>query len=250
MWLRNPQKIEILEEYMPSISQADGAGAALLRWAAQRSASTSPSLVDLSLPDARVELSGRVLVNWWAKNAGLLESEFGVGPGTRVAVEAPAHWRVLPIVLAALSLGATVGTHELPGAEVLVTTRPDSAAAHEAPELLAVTTAALAVAFGHPLPPHAIDHAAEVRAQPDRLMLTPARAEAGSWEHDGASLTLAGLLASGEPGEGEVRELDVERGLLAAVVALARSGETGSVVLAPRGGLSERLRAQERVTRS
>ncbi len=235
---------------MPTMSRADGAGAALLRWAAQRAASTSPALVDLSLESARVELSGRVLVNWWAKNAGLLDAEWGIGPGSRVAVQAPAHWRVLPLVLAALSLGAQVGPAELEDADVLITTDPSSPEAERSAEVLAVTTAALAVDFGAPLPAGAIDHAAEVRAQPDRLLAQPGQADAAGWEHDGAPLALGDLLAAGEDGEGETLEVPAEAGLLAALTAVLRSGANGSVVLAPEGGLSEKLRTQERVTRT
>ncbi|WP_394160234.1 TIGR03089 family protein [Galactobacter valiniphilus] len=235
---------------MPTMSRADGAGAALLRWAAQRAASTSPALVDLSLEPARIELSGRVLVNWWAKNAGLLDAEWGIGPGSRVAVQAPAHWRVLPLVLAALSLGAQVGPADLEDADLLITTDPASPEAAAHPEVLAVTTAALAVSFGAPLPAGVVDHAAEVRAYPDRLLAQPGQADAAAWEHDGEELTLGELLAGGEDGEGAALEVPAQAGLLAALTALLRSGAAGSVVLAPEGGLSERLRAQERVTRS
>ena len=56
----------------------------------------------------RVELSATTLANWVAKSANLLQDEFDVGPGSRVAVVLPVHWQTAAILLAVWSCGATV----------------------------------------------------------------------------------------------------------------------------------------------
>jgi uncharacterized protein (TIGR03089 family) len=49
--------------------------------------------------DERVELSYRTFENWTAKTANLVVDELGAGPGDRVGVLLPDHWRT-PVVLA------------------------------------------------------------------------------------------------------------------------------------------------------
>lgn len=56
----------------------------------------------------RVELSGTTLANWVAKTANLLQDEFDVGPGSRVAVALPVHWQTAAVLLAVWSCGAAV----------------------------------------------------------------------------------------------------------------------------------------------
>lgn len=56
----------------------------------------------------RVELSARTLDNWVAKSANLLVEEFDAGPGSRVGVRLPPHWRTASWLLAAWSTGACV----------------------------------------------------------------------------------------------------------------------------------------------
>ncbi len=56
----------------------------------------------------RVELSGATLANWVAKTANLLQDEFDVGPGSRVAVALPVHWQTAAVLLAVWSCGAAV----------------------------------------------------------------------------------------------------------------------------------------------
>ena len=223
----------------------------LNQWMAARAASTSPALVDLSTPGGRIELSGRVLCNWVAKNAGLLDSEFGVGRGTVVALEAPAHWRTIPLALAALALGATLVGPDDHDAELLITTDPGSPAAMDADEVLAVSLEMLALTFGSPLPPGVVDHAAEVRAQPDRF--TPSGGDAGRWMHDGVGVGIAQILAeAGAPpvsGESSCVSLPAPSGLPAATVAVLAAGRNGSVVLHGGDELEAAQAASERVTR-
>src|SRR3954470_6954969 len=54
----------------------------------------------------RVELSARTLENWVAKTANLLVEDFDAGPGSRICLRLPAHWRAVPWLLAVWSDGA------------------------------------------------------------------------------------------------------------------------------------------------
>lgn len=56
----------------------------------------------------RVELSTTTLANWVAKTANLLQEEFDVGPGSRVALALPVHWQTAAVLLAVWSCGAAV----------------------------------------------------------------------------------------------------------------------------------------------
>ena len=56
----------------------------------------------------RIELSGRVLANWAAKAANLLQEDLDVAPGSLVEVDLPTHWRAAYWLLAAWSVGAEV----------------------------------------------------------------------------------------------------------------------------------------------
>lgn len=58
----------------------------------------------------RIELSTVTLANWAAKTANLLREEFGLGPGSRLAVLLPAHWQTAAVLLGAWWIGAEVTT--------------------------------------------------------------------------------------------------------------------------------------------
>ncbi len=123
--------------------------------------------------DERVELSGKVLQNWVSKTANLLMEELDAGPGTRVAVDLPGHWRTVVWLLATWAVGGcavTGRTWLLGGAaspDILVTDRPEGAG--DAGALVAVALPALAMAFGAALPAGALDAAVAVRGQGDVL---------------------------------------------------------------------------------
>jgi uncharacterized protein (TIGR03089 family) len=125
-------------------------------------------------PDAeRVELSGKVLLNWISKTANLLVDELDAGPGSTVGIELPAHWRAVTWVLATWAAGAhaVVAPQEQTwasvggsGIDVLVTTDPRPVAGAQ---VVAVALPALATSFGPGLPAGALDAATETRLQPD-----------------------------------------------------------------------------------
>jgi uncharacterized protein (TIGR03089 family) len=56
----------------------------------------------------RIELSTVTLANWAAKTGNLLRDELGAGPGSRVAVQLPAHWQTLGVLLGVWFIGAEV----------------------------------------------------------------------------------------------------------------------------------------------
>jgi len=125
----------------------------------------------------RIELSGAVLVNWISKTTNLVVEEFDAGPGCRLLIDLPPHWRTAVWVLGALRAGATA---VLPGAagapdgrevDVTVTTRPSETTGTG--DVVAVTLPALARRFDGELPPGAIDAAAAVMTYADQILYVP-----------------------------------------------------------------------------
>ena len=136
----------------------------------------------------RVELSARVLANWVAKAANLLQDDLDAGPGTLVVLDLPPHWRTLYWALAAWSVGATV---EVPAerargatgrqggtagaahsdadaaADVLVTDDPAVAGGAGTENVVLVTLAALARSAPAPLPGRVVDEARELSTHGD-----------------------------------------------------------------------------------
>ena len=120
----------------------------------------------------RVELSGRVLVNWVEKSASLLVDELDVESGQLITVSPRRHWRLVVLTLAALRVGAAVHFSE---------TSADDAAVHAeleahldtgvaADHVLAVAAPALAFSCENPVLDPAVDFCAEVRSCPDVYM--------------------------------------------------------------------------------
>lgn len=192
-------------------------------------------------PDGeRTELSGRVLANWVTKVANLLLEEGDAGPGTRVLVDLPVHWRSLVWVLGSWTAGAEVVLAEEgragDDAEVVVTSRPDRA---DADLVLAVALPALAMRWDGPdLPAGVVDAAAELMTYGDQLGFAPAPAD-GDVALDGEPPVLHGELgqwsagAAGQVGAAEGARVlirpDTLRELLSRAVGLWQAG--GSVVL-------------------
>ena len=127
----------------------------------------------------RVEFSAKTLNNWVSKTANLLVDELDAGPGSRIGIALPGHWRTVVWLLAAWSVGAhtvilpSVAPQEQDGApltrlDVLVTDRPSSPPPGTVESLLVVVALpALATRYLGDVPTGAIDAAAEVRLQPD-----------------------------------------------------------------------------------
>ena len=122
----------------------------------------------------RVELSGAVLANWASKTVNLLVEEFDTGPGTRVVVDLPVHWRTAVWALAAWRAGATVAVPDADAVppEVVVTDSPDRWAGSPA-DLVVVSLPALARRYDGELPAGAIDAASAVMTYGDVIGWVP-----------------------------------------------------------------------------
>ncbi|WP_299442925.1 TIGR03089 family protein [uncultured Phycicoccus sp.] len=118
----------------------------------------------------RIELSARVLANWVAKAANLLQDELDVGPGAKVRLDLPPHWRTLYWAFAAWAVGArvVVGDVEVDApVDVLVTDDPGTAGASSADRLVVVTLAALARQAAGSVPNGGVDEARELATHGD-----------------------------------------------------------------------------------
>lgn len=212
-------------------------------------------------PDGeRIELSGAVLQNWVNKTANLLVEEFDAGPGTRVLLDLPGHWRTAVWAFAVWRVGACV-VLEPPAAahpDVVVT---DSPQAHpDADELVVVSLPALARRYDGTLPPGALDAAAAVMTYGDRLGWVQATDPDASALESSAVLVRHADLCAGVRADATPPR---PRALIAVGVGgipvapqltqiLATLAADGSVVLVheftTEPGAAERLRAAERIT--
>ncbi|WP_120521965.1 TIGR03089 family protein [Arthrobacter celericrescens] len=138
---------------------------------------TSPRLTWYGPDSERIELSGRVLDNWVAKTANLLQDELDAGPGISLRLELPAHWKSLVWALAAWQLGMELVLDGGP-ADLLATSSPGDNGSEDAGDgatagfdaVVAVPLAALAMRWPGALPPGVLDYAAEVRSHGDVFM--------------------------------------------------------------------------------
>ena len=188
----------------------------------------------------RVELSARVLANWVAKAANLLQDDLDAGPGTTVRISLPPHWRTLYWAFAAWSVGACVDVGD-DGAEADVVVTDDPARADGAEHVVLVTLAALARQALVEVPAGAVDEAREIATHGD--VFTP-------WDEAGAEdvglRSAEGELAFGAlvpaPGPTErVHTMTPDTATLLRVALTAWAGD-GSVVLT-RGTPSEEVLA-------
>ena len=181
----------------------------------------------------RVELSAKTLNNWVSKTANLLTDELDAGPGTRVGIALPVHWRTVVWLLAGWSVGAhtivlpSVAAQDQDGApttevDVLVTDRPSSPPPGTIESLLVVVALpALATRFLGDVPTGAVDAAAEVRLQPDVFVVgaRPAGTDP-AFTGGGRTVLHAELLAAARAGA----ETDEPAGPGAVEAADTRSG--------------------------
>lgn len=215
----------------------------------------------------RVELSGPVLAQWVTKTANLLVEELDAGPGFRVLVDLPGHWRSVVWALGVWRVGAcvVVGSSGAPGgtiavahdetADAVVTESPTSFAGRRG--VVAVALPALARAFPSPLPGGVLD-GSTVLSYGDVLgYAPPVEPDEPALAGPSEITTHAGLVrAGGSAGrvlvDATAAPLDA---LLRAVLDILAAG--GSVVLVGGGTATElqadderrtRLLASERVT--
>lgn len=213
----------------------------------------------------RIELSGAVLDNWVSKTTNLLVEELDAGPGTRVLLDLPPHWRTVVWALAAWRVGATVATdaHAAAGtADVVVSDRPGTIALPRGAGVVAVALPALARRFDGDLPAGALDAAQSVMTYGDVVGWAPAVEPAEpALEVGGTPVPHAGLVAAATgaapvpAGSRALLPVADERGATASVLltTLGVLAGGGSVVLLrPEAGdaanRAERVAASERVT--
>lgn len=124
----------------------------------------------------RIELSAVTLANWAAKTANLLRDEFGVGPGSRVAVLLPAHWQTAGVLLGIWYVGAeaVVGRSDWQGdCDVAATTVDRLDEADTAVVPLGEVVVLSLDPFGKPaegLPVGVTDYATSVRVHGDQIV--------------------------------------------------------------------------------
>lgn len=230
--------------------------------------SASPLLTWYGDPGERVELSGHVFDNWVAKSANLFAEEFDAGPGTRILLDLPAHWKSMAIGFAVLSTGAELLTTD-PGSEtpleaaarladdaaspdVVVSTDPAAATgAFPAAEVVAVALGSLALSFPGGVPAGCTDYAAEVRGFGDYYLADPVAGDAPALTTgDGsADLDYARFFslpaADGTALLGPVTDLATT---LRTAVAQWR-GDAPLVLLGPGASPTQRILDDERVAR-
>lgn len=156
---------------------------------------TRPRLTWYGHGGERVELSGRVLATWIAKTANLLVEEDVAGPGIRIGIDLPPHWRALVWTWATWLTGAeaVLADRAEPAdprtrLDAVATDRPEPWAAMgpATPQaVLAVALPPLAVRWPGDLPPHVLDAAAAAMSQPDAPGWLPS--------HDVSAPALSGL---------------------------------------------------------
>lgn len=192
----------------------------------------------------RVELSAATLANWVAKTANLLQDEFDVGRGSRIAVALPVHWQTAAVLLAVWSCGATVvdtaveDADRLAGVDVVLAAQDRLEALTEdladdgaGPEVLGLSLHPLGMGMAGYAGP-ARDFAVEVRAHGDVFApYEPPDPEAPGLVAGGLELSLGGLVDA-------ARELAARLDLRAGdrvLTAEATAAEAGPVawLLAP-----------------
>lgn len=181
----------------------------------------------------RIELSARVLANWVAKAANLLQDDLAAEPGTTVGLDLPTHWRSVYWALATWAVGATVVTGaDALTADVLVTDVAERAGPRGG-EAVLVTLPALA--RSHPdagAAPGAVDEARELSTHGDQFSpLADAESSDVALVADGTTTTYAALVVH-EDGWGGRPRVAVHGGLAEALrAALSAWAADGSVVL-------------------
>lgn len=142
----------------------------------------------------RVELSGATMANWVAKIANLMQDEYDVGRGVRVAVLLPAHWQSAAVLLATWLLGAEATTDPSVATVVFGTETSLGDLAPGGPPRIALSLLPLGRPFDG-VPADAQDFAVLVPPQPDAFAAYDAPADGDLATSDGADQMPAGELA-------------------------------------------------------
>lgn len=214
---------------------------------------TTPRLTWYGPEAERVDLSGRVLANWFVKAANLCALEADLAPGDRLWLDLPAHWRTLVWATGAWTCGAQVVLTDS-GADAVVTASPDERTA-AADTQVVIALPALAMRLPAPPPPDAIDGAAELTSQPDQLAI-PAAADPqapalGALSH---AEVLAGAGAANPfpaesgPGARVLLHAPTALELLTTAPALWARGASLVLVGSEHSGDLDRIRAAEGVS--
>lgn len=128
----------------------------------------TPSLVWYSHPGERVELSGRVLMNWVSKTSNLLDEELDFSDSPKASVLFGPHWRSVAIICAVLNAGGCIDFETAEDSSVVFTDSTDESASliavGENEYVVAVDRGALSPRFMGKLPQDAVDYCAEVRS--------------------------------------------------------------------------------------
>lgn len=174
----------------------------------------------------RIELSGTTLANWVAKTANLLQDEFDIGPGSRVAVSLPVHWQTAAVLLGIWSCGAAVvdtaaeDDGQLEAVDLVLAAQDRLAAVEEATggldraELVGLSLHPLGMGMAGYIGA-ARDFALEVRAQGD--VFFPAESSdpaAPGLRVGGLELSLAGLVEAARALAGRLGLIEGDRVLL------------------------------------
>ena len=119
----------------------------------------------------RIELSGKVVANWISKAGNALQDEYDIGPGSLVHLSLPPHWRAVYWAFAVWSVGGAVDCAGGSTPDLLICDDPDVAASLAPPSggVVLVTLAALARIHPSPVPPGAMDEAAELATYGDHF---------------------------------------------------------------------------------
>jgi len=238
---------------------------------------TRPMVTHYDGPDSRIELSVASVANAVAKASSMLRDGLGLAPGAVVSVDLPRHWQLPVWVLAALSVGATVGRGLAPGDPADGDTSSPDLAVRDAvgpvdvrivgPQGLAAIAAGAGWgadevlasscdAFGLPVPggvPAGVIDIVEVRAHPDQFSPEPGASAAAALMVLGVPRPWAQLQSSGidEPGARLWVDADTPAPVLLHAVAVEALLARGSVVIGSGldGEQAARIRATESVTR-
>ena len=198
----------------------------------------------------RIELSTATLANWAAKTGNLLRDEFGVGPGSRVAVLLPAHWQTAAVLLGVWWIGAEV---VLGGSGDVAMCTADRLSGADADEVVALSLDP----FGRPVPDLPVgvtDYATSVRVHGDQIVAEarPGPAFCGRSADDVLSVAVDSAEGQGITGGDRVLSTaawQTEGELIANLLAVLAVGASLVQVANPDPALMARHTTTEKVTR-